>query len=78
MGDIFHKEVDTSGLECPMPILRLKQGLKAVEAGQVVKLIATDAGSQSDVPAFCAQTGHHLLRSEAEAGRYLFWVEKRA
>lgn len=77
MTDNYDTELDTSGLDCPLPILRLKQALKGMESGQCVRMIATDSGSQSDVPAFCAQTGHSLLDAQVEADRFIFFVKKR-
>ena len=77
MPQTYDTELDTSGLNCPLPILRLKQALKGMESGQQVRMIATDSGAESDVPAFCAQTGHKLLEAQAEADRFIFIVEKR-
>ena len=71
------KELDTSGLSCPLPILRLKQTLGTIESGQCLRVIATDPGSQSDFAAFAAQTGHKLLESKAEGGKFFYVVEKR-
>ena len=48
----FTKEVDASGLNCPLPILRCKKGLSELEAAQVLKIIATDPGSVKDFNAF--------------------------
>ncbi len=76
LSDVFNRELDTRGLDCPLPILRLKQALKGMESGQVVKMIATDPGSQSDVPAFSAQTGHRLLKAIVEADVFIFFVQK--
>ena len=76
MADQIDQELDTSGLDCPMPILKLKQALKSMQSGQRVRVIATDSGSQSDFPAFAAQTGHRLLESTVEAGKFYFVVEK--
>ncbi|MGA2548987.1 MAG: sulfurtransferase TusA family protein [Burkholderiaceae bacterium] len=67
----FDKEVDASGLNCPLPILRAKKALTEMEKGQVLKVIATDPGSVRDFQAFARQTGNELLKQmEAEGG----WV----
>lgn len=70
------KELDTSGLECPLPILKLKQALRGLDSGQRLRLIATDPGSQSDVVAFAAQTGHRLIDSHSEGAKFFYIVEK--
>ena len=54
----FNKEVDASGLNCPLPILRCKKGLSDMEASEILKIISTDPGSVKDFHAFCVQTGH--------------------
>lgn len=71
-------EIDTSGLNCPMPILRMRQALNNMEAGQKLRVISTDPGSQKDFPAFANQTGHLLLDSQTDNGKYIYVVEKRA
>ncbi len=76
MSDVV-KELDTSGMSCPMPILRLKQTLGTIESGQRLRVIATDPGSQSDFAAFAAQTGHRLVESQVEGGKFIYVVEKR-
>jgi TusA-related sulfurtransferase len=67
----FDKEVDATGLNCPLPILRAKKALTDMEKGQVLKVISTDPGSVRDFQAFARQTGNELLKQiEAEGG----WV----
>jgi TusA-related sulfurtransferase len=67
----FDKEVDATGLNCPLPILRAKKALSDMEKGQVLKVISTDPGSVRDFQAFARQTGNELLKQvEAEGG----WV----
>lgn len=60
----FDKEVDASGLSCPLPILRAKKALSEMAAGQVLRVLATDPGSVKDFEAFARQTGNELLGSE--------------
>ena len=76
MSESINKELDTSGLSCPLPILRLKQALSDMEIGQKVRVIATDPGSQSDFAAFAAQTGHRLRESMADGGKFFYVMEK--
>jgi len=76
MNENVVKELDTSGMSCPMPILRLKQTLGGLESGQRVRVIATDPGSQSDFAAFSAQTGNRLVDSQTEDGKFIYIMEK--
>lgn len=55
------RELDVKGLNCPLPILRTKKALSEMSTGQVLRVLATDAGSVKDFQAFARQTGHELL-----------------
>lgn len=58
-------EVDARGLNCPLPILRAKKALSNLDSGQILKVMATDSGSQRDFETFARQTGHELMRVDA-------------
>lgn len=65
--------LDTSGARCPIPLLRTKQALKAMQIGEHLQLIATDPGTKSDIDAMLAHLPHFLvdyLRSESIVGEY--------
>ena len=72
----FDKELDTRGLNCPLPILKAKKALNDMQSGQVLKIVATDPGSVKDFQAFAKQTGNDLL-SQAEAGKEFTFFLKR-
>ncbi|MFK5986896.1 MAG: sulfurtransferase TusA family protein [Pseudomonadota bacterium] len=72
----FDKELDASGLNCPLPILRAKKALAELSAGQKLHIIATDPGSVKDFEAFANQTGNKLIDSKEEGGKFLFMIEK--
>jgi tRNA 2-thiouridine synthesizing protein A len=72
------QELDASGLNCPLPILRAKKAIAAMDAGQTLKIIATDPGSVKDFEAFCKQTGNELLSSGEEGGKFVFEIKKAA
>jgi tRNA 2-thiouridine synthesizing protein A len=72
----FDSELDASGLNCPLPILRAKKTLNGMEAGQVLHVIATDPGSVKDFDAFAKQTGNELLESKEEGGKFHFLIKK--
>jgi len=68
--------LDCSGLSCPMPIIKTRKALDTLSVGQVLKMIATDPGSQSDMDAFVKKTGHQLLAAEQDAGKFVFFIKK--
>lgn len=73
----FDKEIDATGLNCPLPILRCKKGLSELSSAQVLKVLATDPGSVKDFNAFCLQTGHELLQMDEENSTFTFYIKKR-
>ena len=73
----FDRELDASGLNCPLPILRARKALADMERGQVLKVISTDQGSVKDFEAFSKQTHNPLLSSGEEGGKFVFLIRKR-
>ncbi len=72
----FDQELDATGLNCPLPILRAKKALSSMQAGQVLHIIATDPGSVKDFEAFTKQTGNELMESKEEGGKFYFLMKK--
>ncbi len=72
----FDQELDASGLNCPLPILRAKKALAGMSAGQVLHIIATDPGAVKDFEAFAKQTGNELMESKEEGGKFVFLMKK--
>jgi len=72
----FDQELDASGLNCPLPILRAKKALGGMESGNVLHIIATDPGSVKDFEAFAKQTGNELMSSSEEGGKFQFLMKK--
>ena len=72
----FDRELDASGLNCPLPIRRAKTALIDMEHGKVLKVISTDQGSIKDFEAFCKQTNNPLLSSGEQGGKFVFLVKK--
>lgn len=72
----FDLQLDTRGLMCPLPLLRLKKGLQTLVSGQVVHVLATDPASMLDFGVFVEQTGHELLQSREVDGVFLYWIRK--
>ena len=70
------QELDARGLLCPMPIVRTAKAMKELPAGAVLKLLATDRGSVTDVPAWADTTGNELLEWHEDDGTFVFLVRK--
>ncbi len=68
--------IDAKGQMCPMPIITLARVMKEVAPGQVVVVLATDAGAKRDIPAWCEKTGATLLDSTEEQGVLTFYLRK--
>ncbi|AMO37146.1 MULTISPECIES: sulfurtransferase TusA family protein [Thauera] len=74
----FEKEVDARGLNCPLPILRAKKALAEMQAGQVLRVVATDPGSVKDFQAFAKQTGNELLKQgETTDKAFEFFLKRK-
>lgn len=69
-------ELDAVGLACPMPLLKAKLELNRLASGQVLKVTATDPGSQRDFRSFASLAGHTLLHEDADEGLYRYWLRK--
>ncbi|MDH5436600.1 MAG: sulfurtransferase TusA family protein [Gammaproteobacteria bacterium] len=72
----FDQELDATGLNCPLPILRAKKTLGGMTTGQVLRIVATDPGSVKDFEAFAKQTGNALMSSGEEDGKFVFKIQK--
>lgn len=68
--------LDARGLTCPMPLLKAKLALNAMQAGQILYVSATDAGSVRDFQRFAELSGHQLLASDSADGEYHYWLRK--
>lgn len=73
----FDRELDARGLSCPLPILRTKKTLAEMQSGQVLRILATDAGAVKDFHAFARQTGNELLASEEREGEFVFLIKRK-
>jgi len=72
------QQLDLSGLNCPLPILRSKKALATMASGQVLSVLATDPGAPKDFEAFCRQTGNQLLESSVTTeGKYLLVIRRK-
>jgi TusA-related sulfurtransferase len=71
------KELDTRGLNCPLPILKAKKALAEMTTGQLLKVVSTDAGSTRDFQAFAKQTGNELIEQQSAGGDFIHLLKRR-
>lgn len=73
----IHKEIDTRGLNCPLPILKAKKALSDMASGELLKVVATDSGSLRDFQAFAKQTGNELVEQQTVGEEYIHVLRRR-
>ena len=73
----IHKEIDTRGLNCPLPILKAKKALADMDSGQLLKVVSTDAGSLRDFQAFAKQTGNELVEQQTVGEEFTHILRRR-
>jgi TusA-related sulfurtransferase len=71
------KEIDTRGLNCPLPILKAKKALADMKSGDVLKVVATDPGSVRDFQAFARQTGNELVEQSKGDNEFAHYLRRR-
>ncbi len=71
------KEIDTRGLNCPLPILKAKKALAEMSSGETLKVISTDPGSVRDFKAFARQTGNELVEQQTLGSDFIHWLKRR-
>jgi tRNA 2-thiouridine synthesizing protein A len=71
------KEIDTRGLNCPLPILKAKKALTDMQSGQLLKVVSTDAGSVRDFQAFAKQTGNELVEQITVGQEFVHVLRRR-
>ncbi|MBT6058957.1 MAG: sulfurtransferase TusA family protein [Gammaproteobacteria bacterium] len=69
-------EIDLSGLQCPMPLLKAKLALNSMDSAQVLKVVATDPSSEKDFYMFVNQTDHQILDFQKDDSAYFYWIKK--
>ncbi len=71
------QQVDARGLNCPMPIVKTAQAVKALASGQTVEVLATDPGSVKDFAAWSKTTGNEIIEQTTDAGVFRFVMKKK-
>ena len=75
-NEVRNVKVDACGLQCPGPIMRIRQEIDAIGEGDRVEMISTDAGFCRDVQSWCSTTGNNLISTSEVKGKYIVIVEK--
>jgi len=73
----IHKELDARGLNCPLPILKAKKSLNEMVSGELLRVVATDAGSVRDFQAFARQTGNDLIEQQTVGNEFIHVLRRR-
>ena len=73
----FSLEVDASGLNCPLPLLRLKKALTGMASGDVVRIIATDPAAHLDFGVYANQSGHKIIELIKHDDMQIFYIKKK-
>lgn len=72
----FDQLLDAAGLACPLPLLKTKQALHRMNAGEVLKVIATDSGSVRDFKVFIDLSDHEMVDSFMEDEQYIYIIRR--
>lgn len=70
-------EVDATGLICPLPVLRARKRLGAMQPGAVLRLVTTDPAAVIDVPHFCVESGHQLLAETVDGAAHVWLIRRK-
>lgn len=76
MRPIEDDELDASGLICPEPLMLVRNRVRGMKKGHVLKIIATDPAADRDFRDFCRFLNHELLETRRDNERLLFWIRK--
>ncbi|RZL35474.1 MAG: sulfurtransferase TusA family protein [Rubrivivax sp.] len=71
------REIDTRGLNCPLPILKAKKALAEMASGDLLRVVATDPGSMRDFQAFARQTGNELVQQDTAGSEFIHVLRRR-
>jgi TusA-related sulfurtransferase len=71
------KDLDTRGLNCPLPILKAKKALADMVSGETLRVISTDPGSMRDFQAFARQTGNELVEQTTAGADFIHLLRRR-
>ncbi|MGB1110305.1 MAG: sulfurtransferase TusA family protein [Gammaproteobacteria bacterium] len=71
------EELDLSGLNCPLPIIKTKQAVAKLDSGKVLKVTGTDPGSPKEFKMFDRQPDTELLSMEQDGNTTVYFIKKK-
>lgn len=74
---VAHHFLNAEGLYCPEPVMLLHGIVRKAEAGEIVRVVATDPSTERDIPKFCHFLGHELVKTQSDANRFEYWICKK-
>ena len=78
MESKIDQTLDCKGLSCPMPMMKLAKAMKGLNTGDVLEMLGTDPGTNSDLPKWCTKTGNSIIRKdELEGGVFRYLILKK-
>lgn len=77
MAITISRTLDVKGFACPIPIVRTAQSMKQLASGEVIEVLATDAGSVKDFAAWSKTTGNAIVEQTQEGGVFRFLLMKK-
>ena len=75
-GQVKTVRIDACGLQCPGPVMKIKQAIDSISEGERIEMVATDAGFSRDAQAWCNTTGNRLVYKSEDKGKYTVVIEK--
>jgi len=69
-------ELDTRGLLCPLPVLKLRKAVQNISQNEQIKLLTDDPAALVDIPHFCSEQGHQIIKTLQEINYYLFIIQR--
>jgi len=73
---LIAQHLDARGLQCPLPLLKTRQALRGLRPGELLRVLASDAGSARDIPNYLGQSSHELVRRSEEDGVFVFLIRR--
>ena len=70
------EELDARGLNCPEPLMLVRNKVRKKKSGEILHICATDPTTERDLNQFCTFLGHSMLRCSEASGVYEFWIQK--
>ena len=73
---VYDEKLDALGLLCPLPVLKARKRLIAMADNALLQLVTDDPAAVIDVPHFCKESGHKLIKQNKNGTRFTFVIQK--